>query len=115
MARVGARRSKAMELGCRPQVRTRTRGGGFAGKAAVAVHVKAAIPRRRQIDLEADLWRNQPADAAMLRHIVGAGYGLGSDNMLLAVDSAERSAQAACGLAGAKAYRVAERSASMKL
>jgi len=51
----------------------------------------------------------------MLRHIVGAGYGLGSDNMLLAVDSAERSAQAACGLAGAKAYRVAERSASMKL
>ena len=34
----------------------------------------------RQIDLEADLWSNQPADAAMLPHAVGAGYGLGSNN-----------------------------------
>ena len=46
---------------------------------AVADHVQAAVPRRRQVHLERDLGREHAADAAVLRSVAFGGDGARRD------------------------------------
>src|SRR5262249_32370171 len=108
VARVDARPSKAMQQGCRPQARTRTGGGTSPAKPPLPYmqkrrfHADCRLISNRICGAINPLTR-QCSDTPPVPAMVSA-----ATIVLLPLDSAETSAQSACGLAGAKAYRVAE-------
>ena len=68
------RRTRAAAPGCAAPTRPAS-SSDFAGVAAVADHVEAAVPLRRQAHLERDLGRQHAGDAAVRR-----GRGAGRDH-----------------------------------
>ena len=90
VAGVGGRGDEAVTEGGGAQGGPRRRLRRFAGEATVAVHVEAAVPRGREVHLEADLRGQQPVDPAVLGHPVGACHDLRRDDRYVGVGHAEQ-------------------------